>query len=53
MNAVLCVAGKEFKSYFKTAVAYVFLVVFLVLTGWAFFFMAGFFESRAATLARG
>jgi ABC-2 type transport system permease protein len=50
MNAVLCVAGKEFKTYFKTPVAYVFLVVFLALNGWAFFFMASYFEARAATL---
>lgn len=50
MNAVLCVAGKEFRTYFKTTVAYVFLVVFLALTGWAFFFLGNFFEQRAATL---
>ena len=44
------VFGREFKSYFDSPVAYVFLVAFLVLTGFLTFGVAMFYERRQADL---
>ena len=41
---------REFKSYFESPVAYVFLIVFLALTGFLTFTMTGFYERRIADL---
>jgi len=42
---------RELKAYFQSAVAYVFMVVFLVLTGFLTFSVARFYERGAADLA--
>ncbi len=42
---------REFKSYFDTPVAYVFIVVFLVLNGVFTFYVGGFYERGLADLA--
>ena len=44
------VFGREFKSYFDSPVAYVFLVAFLVLAGFLTFGVAMFYERRQADL---
>ena len=44
------VFAREFKSYFDSPVAYVFLVAFLVLTGFLTFGVAMFYERRQADL---
>jgi ABC-2 type transport system permease protein len=45
------VFSREFKSYFDSPVAYVFLVAFLVLTGFLTFAVAMFYERRQADLS--
>lgn len=47
---VKTVFAREFKSYFDSPVAYVFLVAFLVLTGFLTFAVAMFYERRQADL---
>ena len=47
---VKTVFALEFKSYFDSPVAYVFLVAFLVLTGFLTFAVAMFYERRQADL---
>ena len=44
------VFSREFKSYFNSPVAYVFLVAFLVLTGFLTFGVRMFYEGRQAAL---
>ena len=46
----LSVFRREFKSYFDSPVAYVFLVAFLVLAGFLTFGVAMFYERRQADL---
>ena len=41
---------REFSAYWATPVAYVFLVVFLLLTGFFTFAFGGFFERGEASL---
>ena len=48
MTTVWNVAKKEFRSYFQSPIAYIFITVFLVLTHWLFF--RGFFLIGQATL---
>jgi len=48
MNALLTIAGREFRSYFFSPIAYVFLVAFLVVVNWVFFH--GFFLIGQADL---
>ena len=50
MHNILTIAKREFKSYFSTPVAYVFLVIFLALTGCFAFFIGGFFSRGQADL---
>lgn len=50
MNSVLTLAKREFNSFFATPVAYVFIAIFLILSGVATFFMGGFFERGQADL---
>lgn len=52
MNASISIAKRELKSYFESPVAYVFLVVFLMLTGFLTFFVSGYYEVRQADLSR-
>jgi len=47
---VRAVFSREFKSYFNSPVAYVFLVAFLVLTGFLTFGVMMFYERRQADL---
>ena len=47
---VKSVFAREFKSYFDSPVAYVFLVAFLVLIGFLTFGVAMFYERRQAVL---
>ncbi|MFH1614005.1 MAG: ABC transporter permease [Planctomycetota bacterium] len=49
MNGFLAVFKREFKSYFATPVAYVFLVVFLFFSGYLTF-KQGFFDARQAEM---
>ncbi len=50
LKNVKTVFAREFKSYFDSPVAYVFLVAFLVLTGFLTFAVAMFYERRQADL---
>ena len=50
LSKVKTVFGREFKSYFDSPVAYVFLVAFLVLAGFLTFGVAMFYERRQADL---
>ncbi len=47
-SSVWTIARKEFRSYFQSPIAYIFITVFLVLTH--FFFFRGFFVVGQATL---
>ena len=49
-RAVRTIAGRELASYFVSPVAYVFLVIFLLLTGFLTFTAGGFFERGEASL---
>src|SRR5687768_12121704 len=44
------IAKRELSGYFASPVAYVFIVIFLLLTGFFTFFLGGFFERREASL---
>ncbi|MCA9728679.1 MAG: ABC transporter permease subunit [Candidatus Eisenbacteria bacterium] len=48
MSTVVSIARKEFRSYFQSAIAYIFITLFLVLSGWIFF--SSFFVMNQATL---
>ena len=50
MNAMLAVLKRELRSYFATPVAYVFIVVFLLLSGFFTFFPGAFYETGQADL---
>ena len=54
MNAALSntctILRRELKSYFESPVAYVFMIVFLLLTGFLTFSVNGFYERRIADL---
>lgn len=50
MNQVIPVSKREFLGYFRSPVAYVFLVVFLVATIGCAFFLGHFFEAGTASL---
>ncbi len=49
-GATFTVARREFTGYFATPVAYVFIVIFLVLTGTLTFSLGGFFQRGQADL---
>jgi len=49
---VFTIFKREFKSYFDSPVAYVFLTAFLALVGFLTFAVARFYEMRQADLAR-
>jgi len=50
MSAVLAVFKREFNGYFATPLAYVFIVIFLFLTGAMTFYIGNFFERGQADL---
>ena len=50
MKNIKAVFKREFRSYFDSPVAYVFLTAFLVLIGFLTFGVAGFYERRQADL---
>jgi ABC-2 type transport system permease protein len=50
MNSILTIAGRELRGYFATPVAYVFIVIFLALTGVFTFYLGGFYERGQADL---
>ena len=50
MRNAIAVFKREFKAYFDSPVAYVFLTAFLVLTGFLTFAVAMFYERRQADL---
>lgn len=51
MKAVWVIAKRELGAYFSSPVAYVFLVIFLLLTGFFTFTAGNFFERGEASLA--
>ena len=51
MNGVLAVLRRELRGYFATPLAYVFMVIFLVLTGWFTFNFGNFYNGGQANLA--
>ncbi|MEK0085606.1 ABC transporter permease subunit [Benzoatithermus flavus] len=51
MHAVLTIFKRELRAYFATPLAYVFIVIFLALTGSFTFFIGNFFERGQADLA--
>ena len=50
MNGTINVMRRELSGYFATPVAYVFLIIFLVMTGIFTFYLGGFFERGFADL---
>jgi ABC-2 type transport system permease protein len=50
MNAVLNIIRREITAYFATPLAYVFIVIFLVMTGVFSFYLGGFYERGIADL---
>ncbi|OQY27060.1 MAG: ABC transporter [Candidatus Cloacimonetes bacterium 4572_55] len=48
MSNILTILKKEFKSYFNSAIAYIFITVFLLITGW--FFVSDLFLANQASL---
>lgn len=50
MSTVLTITKKEFRSYFQSPIAYIFITVFLVLTQWLLFWLGNFFLVNQATL---
>jgi ABC-2 type transport system permease protein len=50
MSNILTITKRELKAYFASPVAYVFIVIFLLLTGFFPFQLDGFFERNAASL---
>ena len=50
MSIVAALFRRELRSYFATAVAYVFIVIFLVLMGTFTFYLGGFYERGQADL---
>jgi ABC-2 type transport system permease protein len=50
MHNIYIIAKRDFQAYFATPVAYVFLVIFLAMTGSFAFFLGGFFSRGQADL---
>ncbi len=50
MNNISAIFKRELRAYFSTPVAYVFIVIFLFLTGIFTFYIGGFYESNQADL---
>jgi ABC-2 type transport system permease protein len=50
MSPVTAIARREIRGYFATPLAYVFILMYLALTGWFTFYLGGFFERGQADL---
>lgn len=50
MNAISTVMRRELRAYFATPVAWVYIVIFLVMTGVFTFYLGGFYERGIADL---
>lgn len=50
MNNIWFIMKRELNGYFATPVAYVFIIIFLLLTGFSTFFVGNFFERGEADL---
>jgi len=50
MSAIKVIAARELKAYFATPVAFVFIVIFLALSGVFTFYLGGFYERGQADL---
>jgi ABC-2 type transport system permease protein len=50
MKPIITIAKRELSGYFASPVAFVFIVIFLLLTGFFSFMVAGFFERGQASL---
>ena len=48
MRTIAALTGKEFRSYFHSPIAYIYLVVFIAFTSW--FYFRGFFVMNTATM---
>jgi len=51
LRIIKTVAKREFAGYFASPVAYVFIVIFLLMTGFFTFLLGGFFERGEASLS--
>jgi len=51
MRPMLTIFRREFAAYFSTPLAYVFIVIFLIMSGALSFYMGGFYERDQADLA--
>ncbi|RMF98235.1 MAG: ABC transporter permease [Gammaproteobacteria bacterium] len=50
MHKIAVIAGRELRAYFATPVAYVFIAIFLALSGVFTFYIGGFYERGQADL---
>src|SRR5262245_628834 len=50
MKPIITIAKRELSGYFASPVAFVFIVIFLLLSGFFTFMVAGFFERGQANL---
>src|SRR5215470_13014226 len=50
-SPVITIVKRELNGYFASPIAFVFIVIFLLLSGFFTFVVAGFFENGEATLA--
>lgn len=50
-NPIWSIFRREFRNYFNSPVAYVFMVAFLLLVGFLTFLVAGYYERREADLS--
>ena len=50
MKNILTITKRELAGYFSTPVAYVFIVIFLILSGVLTFYLGGFYEQEQANL---
>src|SRR5438105_14675133 len=50
MSNVIAIAKREMSGFFASPIAFVFIVIFLLLSGFFTFMVAGFFENGEATL---
>lgn len=50
MNSILTIAKREVRGYFSSPVAFVFIVIFLLLSGFFTFMVGGLFERGEASL---
>ena len=50
MTNIAAIFKKEFRSYFNSPIAYIFITFFLGLSSWWFFFFRGFFLINQAEM---